>query len=246
MGKIKENTKEENKNSKILLKRIILIVLMFINIIAISFGIFLLIYVFNLIEEKNTSIENSIHTVVMEDTTIEGKFFYKEDLKVGNNIYILDEEIKEGKEYYKIKYNDRLGYVLKENVDYFDLEKNKEYVLMSDVSMFNKDTEFKTINDYEVFLLKNNINYVYIRLGGRGWGEKGVLYKDDEFGFFQEACEYLGVPYGFYYLDEALNSEEIDEEVEFVIDFLIKNKKENCKLPLVIDLEYQDGKRKSR
>ena len=33
---------------------------------------------------------------------------------------------------------------------------------------------------------------------------------------FVDACEYLGMPYGFYYIDEALNSEEIDEEITFM------------------------------
>ena len=59
---------------------------------------------------------------------------------------------------------------------------------------------------------------------------------------FIDACEYLGIPYGFYYIDEALNEEEIEEEVEFMQKFIEENSTPMYKLPLVIDLEYQDGK----
>ncbi len=44
--------------------------------------------------------------------------------------------------------------------------------------------------------------YVYIRAGGRGYTE-GKIYYDNNFKMFRDACEYLKIPYGFYFIDEA-------------------------------------------
>jgi len=60
---------------------------------------------------------------------------------------------------------------------------------------------------------------------------------------FIEACEYLKVPYGFYFLEEALNFEEVDEEIDFIETFLKKNKTEMCKLPVALDIEKHEGGR---
>ena len=70
----------------------------------------------------------------------------------------------------------------------------------------------------------------------------GNFYTDPEYQMFIDACEYLGIPYGFYFLDEALDSIEIDKEVEFIKDFVEKHRTQKGILPIAIDLEYQDGK----
>ena len=98
----------------------------------------------------------------------------------------------------------------------------------------------------QVFLLKHDFNYAYIRAGGRGYGKDGNFYTDPNFKMFIDACEYLGMPYGFYYIDEALTSEEVDEEVEFMYDFITKNATSKNILPLVIDIEKYDDNIKAR
>ena len=231
------------KNKKL---RIILIILTIIIIafIAVNF------YRKKKLEmEKNTDVTNSIHAIVMEDFT--GIFKKPKDssfqmfnvLEKGTNAYILD-EVTDSKDmkWYKVKCKDRIGYIKKENLKYFE-ESNEEKVLMSDVSKFNVIYKhFKTTEDYEIFLLKNNIQYVYIRAGGRGYGEEGNFYEDPNYQIFIDACEYLKIPYGFYYIDEATNSKEVDEEIDFVEKFINENKTSMCKLPLAIDIEEHDGK----
>ena len=136
--------------------------------------------------------------------------------------------------------------MLQENIDYFK-ESEEEFVLMSDVSKFNVIYKhFQDSQEYQLFLIKNNIQYVYIRAGGRGYGEEGKFYTDPNFQIFTDACEYLRVPYGFYYIDEALTSEEVDEEVEFMYDFITKNATSKNILPLVIDIEKYDDNIKAR
>lgn len=219
---------------KVIIAFIILIILWII------FGIIDIIS--NKILEKDAK-----HGVVVEsDAKLytkpkESKWMHKKDFKLGENVYILKEEEKQGKIWYKVKTGKKIGYVLKGDVDFFEFS-DEEIVLMSDVSKFNVlYKHFTTAGEFEAFILKSNINYVYIRAGGRGYGEKGNFYTDPNFEIFIEACEYLGVPYGFYYIDEAINSEEIDEEVEFMEKFIKENATDLCVLPLVIDIEKHDG-----
>ena len=126
-------------------------------------------------------------------------------------------------------------------VDYYK-EVNGEKVLVVDVSQFDFEKDFQTKEDFEVFVVENKVSGVYIRAGGRGYGKQGNFYEDEKYQEYVEACEYLKVPYGFYFLDEALNDTEIAEEVKVIKDFLKKNSSENCKLPLALDIEDHEGK----
>lgn len=202
-------------------------------------------------EEKwnNIDVSNAIHGVVINDNI----GFYRKpkisrwknisDLKLGQLVYIVEEFTDQNEiNWFKVKANNKVGYIRKENVDFFEFSNGNENVLMSDVSKFNVlYKHFEDVGQYCAFLLNYDINYVYIRAGGRGYGEEGNFYTDPKFKIFIDACEYLGVPYGFYYIDEAITEEELDEEVEFIKDFIEKNKTQMCVLPLAIDVESHDG-----
>lgn len=230
-----------NSNKK---KILLILLVLVVTVIIISF-------IYAKIEEKrnNIDISNAIHGIVIKENTI----FYKKpkiskwrrirDLDVGDNVYIVEEIVDEKNNvWYKVKNEDKAGYVLKENVSYYEFLDKDGNVLMSDVSKFNiQFKHFESTQDYETFILKSNINYVYIRAGGRGYGDEGNFYTDTQYKLFIEACEYLGVPYGFYYIDEAITSEEIDEEVEFIKNFINENATKMCKLPLALDIENHDG-----
>lgn len=213
------------------------------DILKIGIVMILLVFViivFYVIDKYEKNIVNAV--VVNEKAKIYGRAKesakVKDELEAGENVSILSDFIdEENKSWYKIKYGNKKGYVLAENVDYYKFD-NDEYVLMSDVSKFNIQYEtIKSTKDYERFLVTNDINYVYIRVGGRGYGEKGIFYKDPEYQKFIDACDYLGVPYGFYFIDEAINLEEIEEEKEWILDFIKENATENNVLPFAIDIE---------
>lgn len=222
-----------------------------IIIVILSIVVLLAIFIDKKIEAKinNIDISDAIHGVIVKENVT----FYKKpkiskwkkirDVEIGENAYIVENFTDENNnKWYKVKIKDKVGYILQENVDYFEFSKEDGIKLMSDVSKFNiQFKHFKTSNDYQVFILNSNINYAYIRAGGRGYGEEGNFYKDTQYKLFIEACDYLGVPYGFYYIDEAITTEELDEEVKFMEDFIKENATENYKLPVVIDAEYHDG-----
>ena len=77
---------------------------------------------------------------------------------------------------------------------------------------------------------------------GRGWGTEGTLYTDNMAMEYANICEYLHIPYGFYYIEEAKNEDEVIEEVEFVKSLFAKENLTMNVLPLALDLEYQHGK----
>lgn len=239
---------EERKLNK---KKVVIVACV---ILLILFIVILSIYIKKEEEWNNIDTSNSIHGVITNDNI----GFYRKpknskwrkisDLNLGQNIYII-EEIKDenGKVWCKVKADKKVGYVEKENTDTFKFVEEDGYVLMSDVSKFNVIYKhFKTPGEYGAFLLKYDINYVYIRAGGRGYGEEGNFYTDPNFKMFIDECEFLEIPYGFYYIDEAITEEELDEEVKFIEDFLKENKTKMCKLPLVIDVEDHDGKGRAK
>lgn len=211
--------------------------------------IMFLIYMRRQYKIDNQDISGATHGIIIEGETpfyrkpVESKWRLIKNAQVGENAYIIEEvEDENGQKWYEVKIDKKVGYVKKETVKFFEFSKDDERTLMSDVSKFNiMYKHFENAEAYETFIINNNINYVYIRLGGRGYGDKGTLYTDPDFNVFIEACEYLGVPYGFYYVDEAINSEEVQEEVDFVKDLISKNKTSMCVLPLVIDIETHNG-----
>lgn len=239
---------EERKLNK---KKVLIVLIIFITII---FLICFSIYRKKEEEWNNIDVSNATHAIIMEKNTA----FYRKptlskwrlisNLELGENIYIIEEYKDENEKYwYKIKANNKVGYIEKEKANWYEFDKNSEIGLMTDVSKFNfQNKNFKNQNEFAAFLLKYNINYVYIRIGGRGYGEEGNFYTDPDFQKFIDECEFLGIPYGFYYIDEAINEEEIDEEVKFIEDFLNKNKTKMCLLPLAIDVEDHDGKGRAK
>ena len=244
MNRILEERKLNKKKVAIVMLIVLLIIFM------------LIFFIHKIREEKwnNIDVSNSIHGVIISENI----GFYKKpkvskwklisNLNLGQNVYIVEEfKDDDGIDWYKLKANDKVGFVEKENVDTFKFCSEDGYVLMSDVSKFNViDKHFKTPGEYGAFLLKYDINYVYIRLGGRGYGQEGNFYTDPNFKMFIDECEFLKIPYGFYYIDEGITEEELDEEVEFVQEFLKENKTNMCKLPLAIDVEDHDGKGRAK
>lgn len=220
---------------KIAKKKIILIV----SIIAVLLMILVIVLLYSH-SPKEVDITGAIHGMIVEENV---PFQYEKKKKMylspGDRVYVLQQNY--AKQECLVKYQDKVGTIATSSFSYFQPNLQEKFSLMVDVSQFNREDLFQESGDFAYFLLQHPIQYVYIRLGGRGWGQKGNWYYDSEAQYYIEACEYLGVPYGFYFLDEALNEEEIQEEVTWVKDFLQANQTSMNQLPLAIDLEYQQG-----
>ncbi len=165
----------------------------------------------------------------------------KENISKNTNVTIIGVVLEDNAEWYKVNVNGKKGYMLSENIDYYKRNASQD-VLVADFSSHNLNGGFKNKNEVEAFLLKYDISYVYIRAGGRGYGEKGKFYTDEKYKVFESACNYLGIEYGYYFLDEALTDSEIVAEVEFIDDFMKSNESKLCTLPIALDIESHEGK----
>lgn len=222
---------------KINVKNILIIVAIVIAVVA--------LIIFAKIGIEKIIVSNQMKTAINAITVNENVQIYKKakeskkssELEIGTNVYILkDVTDKNGQEWYKVKTGKNVGYIKAENVKYYEKSEEKKS-LMLDVSKFNLQNNFKTIGEFKAFILNNNINYVYIRAGGRGYGEAGNFYTDSNYKEYADACEYLKIPFGFYFLDEAITSDEVTEEFEFINNFIKSNEYEYNKLPIALDVE---------
>lgn len=159
-------------------------------------------------------------------------------LDVGINVLITNDTLND---YYQIEYEGKNGFTKRENVSYFVYDATSTITLGCDVSGFNYNTDFKSQEDFELYLLNNKFNYAIIRFGGRGYGKAGNMYYDNYTNVFVDACEYLGIPYGLYFLDEAVNTEEINAEYDFIMAKINDYRGKFNLLPLAIDMENQHG-----
>ena len=105
-----------------------------------------------------------------------------------------------------------------------------------DVSAYQGDINWKKV-------ASSGIDFALIRLGYRGWGAEGKL-KEDEFARQNlEEAKAAGLRIGAYFFSQALNEQEVDEEIEFMLEILGDT---SLDMPIVLDWEIPwvpEGKR---
>ncbi len=99
-------------------------------------------------------------------------------------------------------------------------------VIGIDVSEHNGAIDFKKVKD-------SGIEFVFIRIGWRGFTEGGI-YKDDMFETYFKDAKENNLKIGIYFFSQAINQQEAIQEAEFVKETL-GNKTIN--LPIVYDYE---------
>jgi len=96
-----------------------------------------------------------------------------------------------------------------------------------DVSAWQGDIDWKAVSE-------DNIDFVIIRLGYRGYSER-ILHTDDYFEQNIQGAESAGLLKGVYFFSQADSSESAAEEAEYVIGVL---EKYAIELPVVFDWEH--------
>ena len=81
---------------------------------------------------------------------------------------------------------------------------------------------------------EQGIDFAFIRIGYRGYGEEGSINLDQRFYENIEGAQAAGIDTGVYFFSQAVNEEEALEEAAFVIDSL---KGYELQLPVVYDPE---------
>ncbi len=98
-----------------------------------------------------------------------------------------------------------------------------------DLSKYNVVADFGAV--------ANSVDGVIIRAGYRGYGS-GKVVQDEKFVEFAQACKEHGIPFGIYFMSQAVNIEEAEEEAQFAVTFA---EQYGASLPLFIDSEDGDG-----
>ncbi|MBQ6420736.1 MAG: glycoside hydrolase family 25 protein [Clostridia bacterium] len=99
-----------------------------------------------------------------------------------------------------------------------------------DVSVFQGNIDWEAVK-------ADGIDFVMLRAGYRGYGEKGIMGEDDNFRKNCAAANAAGLHVGAYFFSQAISPEEAVEEAEFMLDVI-----DGCDLtyPIVFDLEEID------
>lgn len=224
---------KDNINIKKIIIYSSIVIIIIGALIGIKFGINAIIL--------NKELKNAEKTIIVKDDV---KMYSSantnkkyEKIELGTDAYVLKRfEDKDNELWCKVKIGNKVGYVLEKNIGKYNAIYGKKN-LMLDVSKFNLQNNFKNIGEFKAFILNNNIKFVYIRAGGRGYGQAGNMYTDPQADEYAKACEYLEIPFGYYFLDEAMNSTEIDEEVEFITNYINEHQYKNNTLPIALDVE---------
>lgn len=97
-----------------------------------------------------------------------------------------------------------------------------------DVSSFQGQIDWQQVK-------ASGIEFVIIRVGGRGWGQAGTLYTDDLAQDYYTGAKAAGLKVGAYFFSQAITPEEAREEARFALE---QTKNWELDLPIAFDWEY--------
>lgn len=127
---------------------------------------------------------------------------------------------------------DEDGFIIDEKgfMHYYHQGEDCSYVGV-DVSSFNGEIDWERVK-------AAGVDFAMLRIGGRGYGEEGVLYADDTFKENLRGAKAAGLEVGAYFFSQARSEEEAVEEAEFALDILSGEK---LHYPLAFDWEIIDS-----
>lgn len=96
-----------------------------------------------------------------------------------------------------------------------------------DVSQFNGNINWG-------FVKRDNVDFAFIRVGFRGYGQAGNFAEDATFKKNIQAAKVAGIPVGVYFVTQAITDAEAVEEANWVLQ---KIKEYDIEYPIAIDIE---------
>ena len=118
-----------------------------------------------------------------------------------------------------------------ENITYLD--ENYEALQGIDVSDHQGVIDWNAVADA-------GYDFVFVRVGFRGYGEEGTLNEDAMAIEYMQDAEKAGLEVGAYFFSQAVDEEEAAEEARFAAD-IVKRSGVKMTLPLVYDPELAGG-----
>lgn len=99
-----------------------------------------------------------------------------------------------------------------------------------DVSTWNNKIDWKQVK-------KSGIDFAIIKIGGRGWGQTGNMYRDSRAIENIKGAKEAGIKIGVYFFSQAITEKEAIEEAQYTINFL-QTYGVTLDLPIAMDFEY--------
>lgn len=96
-----------------------------------------------------------------------------------------------------------------------------------DISEYNGQVDFEKVKE-------DGISFVMVRLGGRGYGNSGILYSDDKALEYIQNAKSAGLKVGAYFFSQSVNEEEAIEEADYATAIL---NGETLDYPIAFDWE---------
>ena len=110
---------------------------------------------------------------------------------------------------------------------YQDITGRRAAAVGVDISCFNRSVDWNALRE-------QGVDFVILRIGGRGWGS-GHIYLDKLFHEYFDAARSAGLRIGVYFYSTAVNAHEAVEEAEFIVSAL---RGAQLELPVYLDTEY--------
>jgi len=104
-----------------------------------------------------------------------------------------------------------------------------ESVLGIDVSSYQGQIDWEAVR-------QAGVEFVIIRVAGRGYGASGVLYDDDSAQANYEGATAAGLKVGAYFFSQAITVEEAQEEAAYILE---KTAHWDMEMPIVFDWECE-------
>ncbi len=136
-----------------------------------------------------------------------------------------------GRQYYYQNGAPVTGYVKIDGKHYYFNESGVKAAAMGiDVSEWQRVSDWSKVK-------ADGIDFIIIRIGGRGYGPSGTLYSDDRaIGYIRDA-QAAGLKVGIYFFSAAITSQEAVEEASWTIRTLQTNNI-HPDMPIYIDMEH--------
>lgn len=96
-----------------------------------------------------------------------------------------------------------------------------------DVSSYSGSIDWNRVKD-------SGVDFVMVRLGGRGYGDDGALYQDDRAAEYIQGAQAAGIKAGGYFFSQAITEEEAAQEADKVKEILGEIQPD---FPIAYDLE---------
>ena len=114
-------------------------------------------------------------------------------------------------------------------------EVSGESVLGIDVSQWQGDIDWQQVKSA-------GVEFALLRIGGRGTGQEGKLYIDDNAQKNYAGASSAGIKVGGYFFSQAISEEEAVEEARYLLEL---TEGWEFQMPIVFDWEYMDDARTS-